>query len=262
MKNPPLAPLDRRLARLQGERACASCPLRSLPGFEAGKPEELDVIQGLKLGELQLSAGEALIQEGAMDSALFTLLDGWACRYRSLQDGRRQILSFLLPGDFIGLQQRMTDAAVHGVVALTTLRACRFKRDAVWALHRELPSLGYDVTWLAAREGVDGDEHVLSLGRRSATERLAALLVELHERLKGLPRHVEQEGMEFPLSQRQLADWMGLSLAHAHRSWRQLVRQGWVQVLSPQRIALPRLPELAALAHLPWPLPSAPRPLI
>ena len=77
-------------------------------------------MQSLKRREQRLAAGESLIHEGQTDAPLYTLLHGWAFRYKTLSDGRRQILSFLLAGDFIGVQQKMGDAAAHGVETLTT----------------------------------------------------------------------------------------------------------------------------------------------
>ena len=83
---------------------------------------------------------------------LSTLLAGWAFRFKTVPDGRRQILNFLLPGDFIGLQQEFADGSGHGVEALTDTALCVFPRDGLWDLFRQFPSLGYDLTWLAARE--------------------------------------------------------------------------------------------------------------
>lgn len=90
-----------------------------------------------------------MIHEGQTDAPLFTLLDGWAFRFKTLRDGRRQILSFLLPGDFIGVQQRTGDAAAHGVDTLTDAVFCVFQRDALWELHRQQPSMGFNIntTW-------------------------------------------------------------------------------------------------------------------
>jgi len=101
------------------ETACRSCPLRALKLFHEPTGEELELVQSLKRRERLLGAGESLIHEGQTDAPLYTPLRGWAFRYKTLSDGRRQILSFLLAGDFIGVQQKMGDAAAHGVETLT-----------------------------------------------------------------------------------------------------------------------------------------------
>lgn len=250
-------------ARLN-DRPCQECPLRACSAFQPIKPEELAVIDELKQSEIDFDAGTDLIREGDSDSGLFTLLTGWAYRYKTLHDGRRQILNVLLPGDFIGLQQKMDAVASHGVRSLTPVRVCSFRRDAVWALHRDVPSLGYDVTWLAAHGERLVDDNLLNVGQRGALERAAALLLVLHARAAPFdPGDVQQDGIVFPLTQQHLADAMGLSLIHTHRTLRKLQQLGLVEWrASQQRLRLPDLQKLAAVARIRWPLEPAPRPLI
>ena len=88
------------------EIACRDCPLRASPLFVKHAKEELELVQSLKRRELILQSRETLIREGQTDAPLFTLLTGWAFRFKTLLDGRRQTLSFLLGGDFIGVQQK------------------------------------------------------------------------------------------------------------------------------------------------------------
>ncbi|MEP7283863.1 MAG: Crp/Fnr family transcriptional regulator [Rubrivivax sp.] len=241
---------------------CADCPLRPLDAFQACTDAELSVIEGIKQAELRYETGAILIAEGADDPPLFTLREGWAFRFKTLPDGRRQILSILLPGDFIGLQQKMSDAAAHGVQTLTPVLVCRFRRDAVWRLHQELPSLGYDVTWLAAHENALLDENLLSLGQRTALERLAALLLLLHARAAPHDPLADTEGLLFPLTQRHLSDALGLSLVHTHRTLRSLRDRGLYALQGDGRLALPDPPGLARIAKLRWPLVVGRRPLI
>lgn len=241
---------------------CARCPLRRLELFTDVSAQELQVIDELKQAELTLDTGSILIAEGADNSPLFTLLDGWAMRFKTLPDGRRQILNFQLPGDFVGLQQKMTDAASHGVVALTPVRVCRFSRDAVWLLHRELPSLGFDVTWLAANENALVDDNLLSVGRRSALERTAALLLTLF--VRALPHEANGQlvGVGWPLTRQHVADALGLSLVHTHRALRSLRQRGLVDFRPDPRLALPDPAALARVARMRWPLQLHGRPLI
>lgn len=241
---------------------CARCPLRQLELFNAVSAQELQVIDELKQSELALEAGSTLIAEGTDNSPLFTLLQGWAMRFKTLPDGRRQILNFQLPGDFVGLQQKMTDAASHGVVALTPVRVCRFPRDAVWRLHRELPSLGFDVTWLAANENALVDDNLLSVGRRSALERTAALLLTLFVRAMPHDGDGQAVGVRWPLTRQHVADALGLSLVHTHRALRTLRQRGLVDFRPGPRLALPDPAALARVGRLRWPLQLHNRPLI
>lgn len=247
---------------LGGAVRCVECPLRRLDLYQPVNDTELTLIDELKRADVSYRAGDMLIAENTDDTPLFTLLRGWAIRFKTLGGGRRQILHVLLPGDFIGLQQKMSDAASHGVQALTDVHVCRFARDAVWTLHRELPSLGYGITWLSANQNSLVDDNLLSVGRRSALERVAALLVTLYAR--ALPHDDEAAtlGLRFPLTQQHIADAMGLSLVHTHRVLRQLRQRGLYELQDGARLVLPDPKALAQMARLRWPLEMARAPLI
>jgi CRP-like cAMP-binding protein len=231
------------------ERACKDCPLRPLPLFMAHSDDELALVQSLKKREQQLEAGATLIHEGQVDAPLFTLLSGWAFRFKTLSDGRRQILNFLLAGDFIGVQQKMGDGAAHGVVTLTDAVFCVFQRDALWAMHREQPTMGFNVTWLTAHEESVVDETLLSVGRRSAEERIATLLVLLFKRAAALQTDKGVGGVPFPLTQQHVADALGLSLVHTNKTLRKLERRG-LHALADGRLHLRDVKALVRLADV------------
>ncbi len=230
---------------------CTECPLRSLPLFVPHTEAELALVQSLKRRELVLDEGETLIYEGQTDTRLFTLLEGWAYRFKTLSDGRRQILNFLLAGDFIGVQQKMGDSAAHGVVTLTTARFCVFDRDALWELHRDQPTMGFNVTWLTAHEESLVDDNLLSIGRRSAEERVATSLILLYKRAAALrgPAEAPGEGVLFPPTQQHLADALGLSLAHTNKTLRKLQRRNLFR-MAGGRLQLIDTSALAQLADL------------
>ena len=240
---------------------CAACPLRPLRLFLAHQAEELALVQSLKQRELRVPAGHTLIHEGQTDAPLYTLLDGWAFRFKTLSDGRRQILNILLAGDFIGVQQKMGDGAAHGVVTLTEAVFCVFQRDALWAMHREQPRLGFNVTWLTAHEESLVDEHLLSVGRRSAEERIATLLILLFKRAAALGPDAATRGVPFPLTQQHVADALGLSLVHTNKTLRKLERRGLHQI-ADGRLYLRDTKALARLADLYGDGRPAPRPLV
>lgn len=206
--------------------ACQDCPLRAHPLFVPHRDDEVALIQRLKRKLVGFDAGETVIAEGEADAPLYTLYAGWAFRYKTLSDGRRQILNFLLPGDFIGMQQNMSEAHVHGVDTLTPAWLCRFHREALWELHSHAPRLGFDVTWLAAHEEGTVDDNLLSVGRRSALERIAALLILLYKRAAAMLPDRGASGVPFPLTQQHVADALGLSLVHTHRTLAALTRRG------------------------------------
>jgi CRP-like cAMP-binding protein len=231
------------------EVRCSECPLRALPLFLAHSAEELTLVQSLKRRERQLVAGETLIHEGQTDAPLYTLRRGWAFRFKTLSDGRRQILNFLLAGDFIGVQQKMGDAAAHGVATLTDAVFCVFQRDSLWELHRQSPSMGFNVTWLTAHEESLVDDTLLSVGRRSAEERIATMLILLFKRAAALQADGGAAGVPFPLTQQHIADGLGLSLVHTNKTLRRLERRGLHRVIDG-RLYMGDVKALARLADL------------
>ena len=182
--------------------SCHDCRLRKTGAFTAVKPEVLDFIEGFRIHTMQVEAGGALVRENQSNAKLFTLYSGWAFRYKTMSDGRRQILNFLLPGDLVGLQQEFGDVSTHGIEALTDCALCVFQNDSLWALFREHPRLGYDITWLSAHEEGHVDDNLLTTGRRNATERVAMLLMHLYRRMERIGL-VEGGSVPFPLNQQR-----------------------------------------------------------
>ena len=200
---------------------CETCPLRALKVFRDFTPQELDFVASFKTGELAVKAGSTVLLEGNSSAHLYTLLSGWIFRYKALSDGRRQILNFALPGDFIGLQASVFNEMQHTVEALTDVVLCVFPREKLWSLYSTQPGLGFDVTWLAAREERMLDDHLLSIGRRTAIERLAYLIMHLFRRAKEL-KLTAGASLSLPINQQHVADTLGLSLVHTNKTLRKL----------------------------------------
>jgi CRP-like cAMP-binding protein len=206
--------------------SCHECRLRKTGAFTAVEPKVLAFIQDFRSSTLSVPAGGTLMHETQVDSRLFTLYSGWAFRYKTLSDGRRQILNILLPGDLVGLQQEFGDPAAHGIEAVTDCALCVFQNDSLWAVFREHPRLGYDITWLAAHEEGHVDDNLLTAGRRNATERVAMLLMHLYRRLDRVGLVDADGSVAFPLTQQHIADALGLSLVHTNKTLRRLALLG------------------------------------
>jgi CRP-like cAMP-binding protein len=198
-----------------------------LPHYREFSPAELRFVSVFKRGELVAEAGATILSEGAHSAQLFTLLSGWAFRYKSLEDGRRQILNFLVPGDLAGLQGSILGTMEHSVESLSPVILCVFQRSDLDDLFREHPGLAFDVTWLASREERMLDENLLSVGRRSAIERAAYLIAFLHGRAlrSGLATGKQRA---IPITQQHVADTLGLSLVHTNKTLRRLAERGLI----------------------------------
>lgn len=228
-------------------RSCSDCALRRAPGVVPVTPQELRCIQDFRSSTRRVASGQAIISECHAPGKLFTLYDGWAFRYKTLADGRRQILNFLLPGDFIGLQAEFADAATHGVEALTDVHLCTFPKAGLWNLFHEHPKLGYAVTWLCASEEQLVDENLVNVGQRSATERIATLLIHLSRRAERVGLTDTDGSFAFPLTQQHIADALGLSLVHTNKTLRKLARLG-LHELRDGRLRIVKADALAQLA--------------
>ena len=152
----------------------------------------------------------------------------------------------------------MEQGAAH---ALTDVMLCVFQRDALWELHRSAPKLGFSVTWLTAHEESVVDDALLSVGRRSAEERIATLLVLLYKRAAALQPEAVTSGVPFPLTQQHIADALGLSLVHTNKTLRKLERRG-LHRISEGRLQLLDIKSLTRLADLYGDGLPEPRPLI
>jgi CRP-like cAMP-binding protein len=200
---------------------CAQCPLRGRKALRDFTSDELKFVQALKSDEITVTAGTSFLRQGSRNEYLFTLLGGWAFRYKTLDDGRRQILNYALPADLVGLQGSLMDEMEHSVEALTDVRLCVFPRDKLWNLYINVPSLAFDVTWLAAREEQLIDEHLLTLGQRTALERTAYVLLHLFVRAQEVGL-TNGNRIQFPFTQQHLADTLGMSLVHTNKTLKRL----------------------------------------
>ena len=204
---------------------CKSCPLRANKAFRKFAAEELEFMQGFKSGELVLDAGATILVEETNSPHLYTMLSGWAIKHKSLEDGRRQVLNFALPGDFLGLQASIFDSMHHTVQALTPVVLCVFPRAKLWTLYEKHSGLAFDVTWLASREETILADYLVTVGQRRAGERVAFILLHLFRRARqlGLTRGNKAA---FPFTQEHLADTIGFSLVHTNKTLKQLRRSG------------------------------------
>lgn len=176
------------------------------------------------------------------DSPPFFLVSGWACLARSLGDGRRQILAFLLPGEGVGFDLLTRNRPSVDVVALTPLKV----RHAKLGLPTLSERLSRVFAGAAAAQQSRLLDQVVRLGRQTAYERMAHLLLELHGRLLEVGE-ARPEGFHLPVKQEVLADALGLSLVHVNRTLQQLRRDRRIDVRGAQVVILDR-PALEAVA--------------
>jgi CRP-like cAMP-binding protein len=200
---------------------------RKLTAFVALSDADLATLARFDRRRRVFQPGHEMIHEGQANSRAFVLADGWACSYKLLPDGGRQIVDFQIPGDFLGLRSILFRAADHGIEALTRIEASEVLASDILDAFATAPRLATAVLWAASRDEAMVVEHLVNLGRRSAEERMAHVLLELGARLK-LVGIGNRTGFDCPLTQYHLADALGLSAVHVNRILRQLREEGLV----------------------------------
>ena len=228
--------------------SCHTCPLHAQKGLRDLHREERKYISQFKQGEIQGKRGATVIAHDQPVDQLYTVLEGMLIRYRRLEDGRRQITNFLFPGDLVGLQAAFDEPTAYGVEVLTSARLCCFPKEDFPALISEHPQLGFDLTWMAARDEMVLEEHLVAVGRRSASERVAYLAMFLLERGRAVGLTSDDQTLQIPIRQGQIADMLCLSLIHTNRTIKSLGREDIVH-WTPQSITIPDLERAADHAH-------------
>lgn len=188
-----------------------------------------------------------VIREGDRPHALFVIIAGWAYRHKTLADGRRQIVSLLVPGDFCDLHNDLLDTMDHAIGALTSLRVAEVPHAAIAALMERFPDVGDRLRKQMLVSVAVQREWTVNVGQRSALERLAHLFCEMTLRLRAIGL-VHDNSFEFPLTQADMGDALGLTSVHVNRTLQNLRAAGLVG-LSGRVLTVPRFAALADAAH-------------
>jgi len=202
-----------------------------------------------ELSQQSISTVEAkrdLIREGDAPHSLFLILEGWACHYRELVDGRRQIVDFTVPGDLCDLNLFILDKMDHSISAITRLKVAKIGHEVFRTLVTTHPNITTALWWQELVSKSIHREWIVNVGRRSALERIAHLFCEMFLRLDsvGLTHGLS---CDFPPTQADIADATGLTAVHVNRSIQELRLRGLVE-LNRKKLTIPDLTTLKAIA--------------
>ncbi len=200
---------------------------RKLAAFVTLSSAEHQALARLRRRRRTFAAKREMILEGQKSLSAFIVEAGWACSFKLLPDGERQIVDFHVPGDILGLRSILLRRSDHSVEAVTSVEASEVIVPDLLACFSQSPRLAAAVLWAAARDEATVVEHLVDLGRRSADARLAHFLLELGARLK-LVGKGDDTGFSCPLRQHYLADALGLSPVPVNRVLRRLREEGLV----------------------------------
>ena len=214
-------------------RDCSDCPIRHKAVCALCEPDELAVLEAMKSYRTH-GAGETIFHAGDSSHYVATIVVGVATLSRTLEDGRRQTVGLLLPGDFIGRPGRKTYP--FDVVATSPVTLCRFERGPFEQLIRRTPSIVNRLLAMTLDELDAAREWAVVLGRLTAREKVAAFLVSL-------ARRSGEHGpgpmtVDMPLTREAMADHLGLTLETASRQISALRRDGMIELQGRSRIVI------------------------
>ena len=174
-------------------------------------------------------AKQDILSEGERPDYVHVIIDGWAARYKTLRNGSRQIVAYLIPGDFCDLHVAILGHMDHGILALTRCRVAYIPSAELDVLTSQHNGLTKALWWSTLVDEGVLREWILNVGRRDAYERIAHLLCEMHARMRmvGL---VEDGRLALPLTQDQLADTTGLTPVHVNRTLQRLRKENLIEI--------------------------------
>lgn len=190
---------------------------------------EEQAIRGAVVETRTVRADQILVRNGEPLNASNMLLDGWLARSKDLPGGERQMTELHVAGDFADLHGFTLKQLDHDVVSLSNCVVAVVPHDRLKELTEEHPRLGRIYWFTANVDGAITRELALSLGQRSALSRMAHLFCELYVRLDAVGR-ARADGYEFPLTQRELSECLGLTVVHVNRTIQELRRRRLVEL--------------------------------
>ena len=234
-----------RPIRLKGAShgLCEHCGVKEFTVCGALEPRCAARLRSL-ISPIHLTPKQVLFIEAEPAAHHFTIVDGVVSVSKSLADGRRQIVGFMFPGDFLGV----ADEALYSCTAqaVTPVELCRFPRQSFEALAEEFPEIEHRLLHAVSTELIEAQEHLLIIGRQTAEERLCSFLIHLGKRAPhrgwvGNPIHL-------PMSRADIGDYLGLSLETVSRTFTVLRDQGLIKLADAHTVELldgDRLREIA-----------------
>lgn len=208
-------------------------------------PAERAALQAGFGPDITIAAGRDIVSEGDRPAHSTLMISGFSCRYRTLRNGRRQILALHLAGDFIDLHSFALKEMDHSVSALTKCSVAQIPHAVLQRITEDFPHLTRLLWLLTLVDAAILREWAVGLGQRSAVERLAHLFCELYLRFEAV-RQAGDNRMHLPIRQADLGDALGITPVHTNRTLQTLRRLGLIEIEGTQL----HLPDRVALARL------------
>lgn len=200
---------------------------RKLEKFAPLSVDERRLLDDVVKSSRGVAARTDIIHEGQVSRDVRLILQGFACRYKLLKDGKRQIVAYLVPGDFCDLNVFILKAMDHSIGTLSPCRVVDIPRHRILEM-MERPGIARAIWYATLVDEATLREWLLNVGQRDAVPRIGHLLCELLARLRvvGL---VNDNSYELPLTQSEIGDTTGLTNVHVNRCLQQLRDKGLIE---------------------------------
>ena len=228
-------------------RQPAQALIEKLGRFVSLNDEEKGALANLARNARSQRRGTDLIAEGDKPVSVFLLLEGWAFRYKSMVDGGRQIMAYLLPGDLCDVQIFLFEQMDHSIGLLSDALVAKIPAAEMLDLMDRYPRIERALMWGTLVDEATLREWLLNIGQRDALQRLSHLFCELCVRLRVVKLVDENGTFALPLTQSELADTTGMTTVHVNRSLQRLRKDGLISLKEGRLTILDfaRLSELA-----------------
>jgi CRP-like cAMP-binding protein len=204
------------------EREAALAPLLlKMRARDVLDAEEEQVLRESIVSVRSVPAGKVIARDRETLSESTLLFEGYACRYKDLADGQRQIMELHVAGDFVDLHGFLLKQLDHNVGTMTAVRIATVPHEALRRITEHYPHLARILWFSTLIDAAIHREKILSVGRRSALARIAHILCELFVRMR-LVGLADEDGYPLPLTQTDVADATGLTSVHVNRMLRRL----------------------------------------
>ena len=196
--------------------------VRKMEGYTPLDADDRRLLLSMSRNSRKVAAHTDLAREGDKPNSVHLILDGFACRYKFTAEGNRQIMAYLLPGDFCDLHVFVLRQMDHSIGSLSPCTVVDIPHESIRALLQR-PTLSLALWCAALVDAAVLREWLVNIGQRPARQRLAHVLCELLLRLRIVG--LADKSYELPLSQKDLADTIGVSNVHLNRVLQELRRE-------------------------------------
>lgn len=220
---------------------CEKCGIRMFSVCGALQPAHLSELDAMAR-HIEIPAKATLFEQGARTTHVYSITSGVVRLFRLLSDGRRQIIGFALPGDFLGLSLAANYA--FGAEAVEPLQMCQFTKEEMSGFVKKHPEVLERMHELIAHELIIAQDQMVILGRLDAEERVAAFLLNQHERYKRIGR--ASVTVPLPMLRVDMADYLGLTIETVSRTISKMARNKIILVV-PDGVRILDMARLTAL---------------